>query len=245
MSSSQNTNSKWNVSVEQNIPDRSADSKPADQSRSRASERKETDNFELSSKTTTTVSDGYRIEYIAVAVVVNRKPLLAAAGDKPGAVDEQIKVHRTARLFRGWVAACRAETRRRWSPSILRAATIWSRVLTPITFWDQDCRQTGNYLIATAILVSTILFIPVGLRPSLRLILDARKPALPAPEKAAEATLVRVAANALPPASQIAQPTITAPPGPKKPSPLKQAEQAIQNNEEQAAEILKLWINEG
>ena len=118
-------------------------------------------------------------------------------------------------------------------------------VPTPITFWDRIAGQTGNYLIATAILVSTILFISIGLRPSLRLILDARKPALPAPEKAAEATLVEAQANALPPASQIAQPTITAPPGPKKPSPLKQAEQVIQDNEEQAAEILKLWINEG
>ncbi len=84
------------------------------------------------------------------------------------------------------------------------------------------------------------------MRPALRLILDARKPALPSPEMTEEALLVEAQAEAaLPPSGQIAQPSITAPAGPHGPSPLKQVEKAIQENEEQAAEILKQWISEG
>jgi flagellar M-ring protein FliF len=244
ISSSQNTNSKWNVTVEQNVPNDQANSKPQDQARKSSERKEETNNFELSSKTTTTVSDGYRIESIAVAVVVNRKPLLTSAGDKPGAVEEQIKSIEQLVASAAGLQPARGDKATVLAVDFAGGGDL-EPVPTPITFWDRIAGQTGNYLIATAILVSTILFISIGLRPSLRLILDARKPALQAPEKAAEAKLVETQANALPPAGQIAQPTITAPPGPKKPSPLKQAEQVIQDNEEQAAEILKLWINEG
>ena len=244
-SNSQNTNTKWNVTVEQNIPNDQANAKPQDQARKSTERKEQTDNFELSSKTTTTVSDGYRIESIAVAVVVNRKPLLTAAGDKPGAVEEQIKSIEQLVASAAGLQPARGDKATVVAVDFAGAADL-EPIPTPLTFWDRIAGQTGNYLIATAILVSTILFISIGLRPSLRLILDARKPALPAPEAAAaEAALVEAQANALPPASQIAQPTITAPPGPKRPSPLKQVEQAIEENEEQAAEILKLWINEG
>jgi flagellar M-ring protein FliF len=242
-SSSQNTNSKWNVSVDQNVPGEQG-GKPADQSK-RSSERKEdTTNFELSTKVTTTVSDGYRIESITVAVVVNRKPLLAGGDNKPEAVEEQIRS-----IEKLVASAAGLQPSRGDKATVIAVDFAPGNELEPVapaSIWDQLLAQTGNYLIAAAILISTILFISLGLRPSLRLILEGRKPpALEAPQLKAEATLAGAPGEGIPAAldSQAAQPAIAAP-GPKKPSPLQQVEQAIQDDEEQAAEILKQWIKE-
>jgi flagellar M-ring protein FliF len=245
-SNSQNSNTKWNVSVEQNIPNDQGSNKPTDQSR-RASERKEeTTNFELSSKITTTVSDGYRIENIAVAVVVNRKPLVAAAGDKAEAVDEQIKSIEKLVASAAGLQPSRGDKATVVAVDFAQGAEL-EPLQAPLSIWDRLAGQAGNYLIATAILVSTILFISLGLRPSLRLILESKKPALEAPQLTAEGHLVSLPVEGALEAqgAQAQQATIPAPAGSKKPSPLKLAEQAIADNEEQAAEIVKQWIREG
>ncbi len=245
-SNSQNSNTKWNVSVEQNIPNDQGSNKPTDQSR-RASERKEeTTNFELSSKITTTVSDGYRIENIAVAVVVNRKPLVAAAGDKAEAVDEQIKSIEKLVASAAGLQPSRGDKATVVAVDFAQGAEL-EPLQAPLSIWDRLAGQAGNYLIATAILVSTILFISLGLRPSLQLILESKKPALEAPQLTAEGHLVSLPVEGALEAqgAQAQQATIPAPAGSKKPSPLKLAEQAIADNEEQAAEIVKQWIREG
>ena len=57
-------------------------------------ERKEDlTNYEITTKTTSTVNEGYKIENMTVAVVVNRKRLLASAGDPVSAeaIDKQLK----------------------------------------------------------------------------------------------------------------------------------------------------------
>jgi flagellar M-ring protein FliF len=245
-SNTQNSNTKWNVSVEQNIPNDQGASKPQDQSRKSSERKEETANFELSSKTTTTVSDGYRIENIAVAVVVNRKPLLGSAGDaKPAAIDEQIK------SIEKLVASAAGLQPSRGDKATVVAVDFaggadFEPVAAPPSFWDLIAGQSGNTLIATAIVLSTIIFVSFGLRPSLRLILDSRKPALEALERAMEPRLVEGLAEAAltADAAQLAQPTLAGPPPPKRPSALQEAEKAINENEEMAAEVLKQWIRE-
>ena len=92
--SSQNSNSKAAVGGEQNVPAEQAASTSGDQSKKNNERREELTNYEVGTKTTSTVSDGYRIEALTVAVLVNRKQLTAAlGGDKapPDAVDKQLK----------------------------------------------------------------------------------------------------------------------------------------------------------
>ncbi|HWJ19299.1 MAG TPA: flagellar M-ring protein FliF C-terminal domain-containing protein, partial [Geobacterales bacterium] len=244
-SNSQTANTKWNVSVEQNIPNDQGAAKPSDQNRKSSERKEETNNFELSSKTTTTISDGYRIENIAVAVVVNRKPLLTSSGDtKPAAIDEQIKS-----IEKLVASAAGLQPGRGDKATVVAvdfaAGTEFEPVASSSTFWDQIAGQSGNTLIAAAIVLSTIIFVSFGLRPSLRLILENRKPALEA--VGAEPRLAQgVAEPALEvDAAQIAQPTLAGPIVPKKPSPIRQVEKAIDENEEMAAEIVKQWIREG
>jgi flagellar M-ring protein FliF len=245
-SNSQNSNSKWNVSVEQNIPAEPGSQKPTDQSKKASEKKEETTNFELSSKTTTTVSDGYRIENIAVAVVVNRKPLLASSGDgkAAGSVDEQIK------SIEKLVASAAGLNPARGDKATVVAVDFapggdMEPVPAPLTIWDRLAGQTGNYLIATAILLSTILFISLGLRPSLRLILEGKKQALETPQLTADGQLVSLPADGAQEAGAVATAQAALPPGELHIPPLKLAEQAIAENEEQAAEILKQWLKEG
>ena len=244
-SNSQNSNSKWNVSVEQNIPNDQSGSKPQDQSRKSSERKEETNNFEISSKTTTTVSDGYKIENIAVAVVVNRKPLVASAGEnKPSAIDEQIKS-----IERLVASAAGLQPARGDKATVVAVDFAGGGDLEPLaaspTFWDQIVGQSGNTLIAAAIVLSTIIFVSFGLRPAMRLILESRKPALEASDGSKEPQLAQVEPALGLDATQAVQPTLAAPPAPKGPPPVKQAEKAIEENEELAAEVLKQWIREG
>ena len=78
--SSQNSNSKAAVGGEQNVPAEQAASTSGDQSKKNNERREELTNYEVGTKTTSTVSDGYRIEALTVAVLVNRKQLTAALG---------------------------------------------------------------------------------------------------------------------------------------------------------------------
>ena len=247
-SNSQNSNTKWNVTVEQNIPAEPGSQKPTDQSRKASEKKEETTNFELSSKTTTTVSDGYRIENIAVAVVVNRKPLLASAGDGKagGSVDDQIKSIEKLVASAAGLQPSRGDKATVVAVDFAPGADL-EPLPAPLTIWDRVAGQSGSYIIATAILLSTILFISLGLRPSLRLILEGKKPALELPQLTAEGQLVSLPAEGGIEAAgiQTAQATIPAPAGEKKLSPVKQAELAISENEEQAAEVLKQWLSEG
>jgi flagellar M-ring protein FliF len=251
--SSQNSNAKWNISVEQNIPGGEAStSKPQEQSRKSNERKEEIANFEISSKTTSTVSDGYRIENIAVAVVVNRKHLVSAAADKNSGmpVEEQIKsVEKLVASAAGLVPA------RGDKVTVAAVDFAAGNELEPIpapSVWEQVASQTGSYVVGAAILLSTIIFISLGLRPALRLVLESKreielhppqltaegKPALtieaPAPvEVAAQLQLLSDKAA-------VAQAAVVA----KKQSLIKQVEKAISENEQQAVEILKEWINE-
>jgi len=89
----QNSTSRTPVGVEQNIPNQEGSGDGGDQSK-RANERREDlTNYELNSKTVSTVSEGYRVEALTIAVVINRKRLLATLGESaaPEAVQAQIK----------------------------------------------------------------------------------------------------------------------------------------------------------
>ncbi|MBJ7535906.1 flagellar M-ring protein FliF [Rhodomicrobium vannielii ATCC 17100] len=242
-SNSQNTNQKWNISVEQNIPTDQQNTKPSDQSK-RASERKEeTTNYEVSSKSVTTQSEGYRVENIAVAVVLNRKPLLAAADSAKTAPDEQIRV--VERLVS---SAAGLDSLRGDKATVVAldfaGGNEFDQAPSP-TFWDHVMEGLGSYVIAAALLISTILFVAVGLRPSLRMILE-NKPR-PAPQIAADkrSTPVLETVAATVETSDDAEGPPLPTPGAKKNSPLKSVEKAIAEDEEKAAAVLIDWIREG
>lgn len=91
--SQQDSASRTPVGVEQNVPDQGADGAGGDQSTRTNSRREDLTNFELNSKTTSTISEGYRIDALTIAVVVNRKRILETLGVSadPDAIQAQVK----------------------------------------------------------------------------------------------------------------------------------------------------------
>src|SRR3984957_19015356 len=86
---SQNSTAQSPTSVERNLPQTKTATGDSKQSNDENQKREELTNYEISSKATTTVSSGYTVENLSVAVLVNR----AAFGDKatPDAIDKQVK----------------------------------------------------------------------------------------------------------------------------------------------------------
>lgn len=89
----QNTSSRSPVGVEQNVPDQGADGAGGDLSKRTNERREDLANYELNSKTVSTTSEGYRVEALTIAVVLNRKRLLETLGESatPEAVQAQVK----------------------------------------------------------------------------------------------------------------------------------------------------------
>ena len=245
---SQNSNAKWNVSVEQNLPGGEAGTKPSDQSR-RSSERKEEiTNFEVNSKSITTVSDGFRIENLAVAVVINRKQLLSAAADKNSGVSVEEQIKSVEKLVASAAGLVPARGDKVTVAAVDFAASNELEPVPPPTIWEELAGQAGSYVVAVAILLSTIIFISLGLRPALRLIIESKHPekSLNPPQLTAEARPALTIETGEPGlALQKLQAPATAPPAAKKPSLIGQVETAIIENEQHAVEVLKEWMKQG
>ncbi|RUO98719.1 flagellar basal-body MS-ring/collar protein FliF [Hyphomicrobium sp.] len=88
--SSQDGSGKSNVSVQQNIPNEQTNTK--DQTKRAQDRKEETTNYEISSKSASTTSEGYKVDNISVSVVVNKKRLMDAIGKdaKQEDVDKQV-----------------------------------------------------------------------------------------------------------------------------------------------------------
>ena len=92
-SQSQNNASNSNTTVERNIPQAGQNNNDGRQSSDQNRKSEELTNFELSSKTISTVSGGYNIDNLSVAVLVNRTAFVEPGKPppKPEDVDRQVK----------------------------------------------------------------------------------------------------------------------------------------------------------
>jgi flagellar M-ring protein FliF len=251
--SSTNMNGKPVVTVEQNIPADPAATKSGDESR-RSSERKETlSNYEVSSRTIQTTSEGYR-STLTVAVVVNRKRLVETLGSKatPEAIDAAMK--EVERL----VGTATGLDNKRGDRLTVAAVDFLpgNQILEPVpgpSLVEQLLRHTGSFVTAAAMLGATFLLIWLGVRPATKALLQAT------PEAAAidDGPLGGMAMAGLPGMMMAPEPLPTLPMPPEEEtsliadlasraglSPQKRLEQVIEFSEEQAAAILKQWMRE-
>lgn len=90
---SQNNSGAQSTSVERNIPQNAANNADAKQSNDESRKSEELTNYELSSKTVTTVSGGYNIDHLSVAVLINRSAFTEPGKEppKPEIVEKQLK----------------------------------------------------------------------------------------------------------------------------------------------------------
>ncbi|MCI0598585.1 MAG: flagellar M-ring protein FliF [Beijerinckiaceae bacterium] len=250
---SQNSSNSPPATVQRNLPQENANANDGKQSNEENRKQEELTNYELSSKSIATVSGGYGVDSLSVAVLVDRKSLLAPLGEKP----PQDAVERRLNELEQLVASS-AGARKERGDTIKVAAVDFvdsGRELAPHPqpgLGELLLRQTGTVVNAATILAVTLLLIWFGLRPATKAILggpgggageigelaaledlsDAElgagdKEKLPGWTKADEGNLIEDLTSG------------------SKRSPQRRLAQIIEYDEGQAVAILKQWLHQG
>jgi len=242
---SQNSNNRTTASVEQNVPADQPNAASADQSKRANERREELTNYEVSTKTTSITSEGYRIENLAIAVVVNRKRLLASLGDNPTpeVIDKQLK--EVERLV-GSAAGVDLKRGDRVTVAAVEFAA-GNQALEPVAgigVVEHVLRNMSSIINAVAMIAIAALLVWFGVRPAMRAILEARPAAEPGQARVLKGDAQATAYASV--GTKVAgepQPNLIADLTSKLGrTPQKRLEQMIDFNEEQAATILKQWM---
>ncbi len=242
----QNNSNQAPTSVASALPAEKSGSGDSKISNTDNSKREELTNYELSSKTVTTVSGGYTIDHMSIAILVNRATLQAATADALHAklADIESLVTSAAGLRKD-----RGDTIKVLAEDFADAGHDLDPVPAP-SIIDMLMRQSGTAINALTVLVVAVLLILFGLRPLTRLLKPAE------PEMAALATAPVVPALEGPASGLIAdggtmidvrhEPSLIddVTNRPRR-SPQRRLEQMVEFDETQAATILKQWVRGG
>lgn len=244
---SQNSQNQDPTTVQQNLPDQTVRSDGGQRSSEEKQRREELTNYEISSKKTQTISDGYSVAKLSVAVLLNRPRLVESLGASPSQeqIDKRIDEIKQIVGSAAGLNDTRGDNIKVLAVDFLQG----SRTLEaspPLGVAEALMRQSGTVINAVTILALAALIIWFGLRPAMNAIL--KHPA----EPAAITTLASEAVSE----SAALQAQLAAAAGPSlnliedltegsTRSPIKKLEQLVEFDEAQAAAILRQWIHEG
>lgn len=156
----------------QNVPQAAPQPATNGNSSSEANERREElTNYEINETTTQTVSDGYDVRRLSIAVVVNRARLAATLGENP--TQEQIDA--ALAEVKTLVASAAGITDSRGDQLEVTAVDFVSngQDLQPVPslgYGEMLLKQSGTMVNALTILVVAVLVIWFGLKPAIRAI---------------------------------------------------------------------------
>lgn len=179
--STEDGGSKPTVGVEANLPATETNQAEGDKRRQREDRREELINYELNSKTRQVVREGYRVQQLAIATVVNRKSLSEKLGATATKADVDGKLEELKRLI---AAATGAKLDQ--SDRLEVSAVDFSEgqnALSPVgspTLMDYVMLNIGNALHAFALLAVVFIVVWFGMRPMTRVL--AERPAALASE---------------------------------------------------------------
>ena len=241
---SQNSVNQAATSVDRNLPQTKGNS-DGRQSNEENQKREELTNYELSSKTVTTVSAGYQIEQMSVAVVINRQGLAEQLGAKTGpeAVAAQLSDLET-------LINSAAGLKRERGDTLKVSAVEFSkdgRELEPTPsagLLDRLTQQTGSLVNALAALGVAVLLVWFGIRPGIRALGEARTVSPPEQALVAGPAAV-VSAEQLAFSDPSSADLIEDIRGLPRRQAQRRLEQIVALDEMQAAAILKQWIHQG
>lgn len=246
---SQNRQGERPTTVQQNLPNQNVEAQGNDSTNSESQKREDTTNYEVSSKTIQTVSDGYSIKHLAVAVLVNRARLLALAGENatPAQIDSKISEIEQLVVSASGLSTDRGDQIKVAAVSFANAADAMPPVPAP-TLAEIATRQLGTLINAAAVLIVCGLVIYFGLRPATKMLLARnageleQSTGLAAISPPADAALdIHSAASdghmGLTTSSQLALPNIN-----EAESPQRKLDYLVSQNEDKAAAILRRWM---
>ncbi len=149
---SQSLDRQQPTTVQQNLPDQQVNATGAKNQNDEKQRREGITNYEVSSKTVTTTSDGFVVNKMSFAVLVNRPRLIASLGDKVSDAAIEAKVAEISQI-----AATAAGIDRPRGDQIQVSAVEFmegARDLAPvpsITFAEVMMRQAGSLVSAITI----------------------------------------------------------------------------------------------
>ncbi|AMJ62643.1 flagellar basal-body MS-ring/collar protein FliF [Bosea sp. PAMC 26642] len=242
---SQNAATQEPTTVEQNVPERAVRADGGQRSSEEKQRREELTNYEISSKKTQTVSDGYSIAKLSIAVLINRPRLIESLGPSPSQeqIDKRLDEVRQVVGSAAGVNDTRGDNIKVLAVDFLQGNRTLEAA-PPIGIGETLMRQSGTIINAVTILGLAALIMWFGLRPSINAIL--KRPATPA---------IAALTTEVPPESIDLQAQLAAAGAgvnligdlthASQRSPIKKLEQLIDFDEAQAAAILRQWIQEG
>jgi flagellar M-ring protein FliF len=235
----QNTASEAPVSVDQNIPQEATAGGAPERASEKKDKREELTNYEINSKTVSTVSDGYKVESLAVAVVINKARLDQVLGASPaaGAADAMLKDIELLVSTAAGTREVRGDKIKITTADFLAAETA----LEPAAgegVGEMLLRHVGSLINGTSLVIVVLLALLIGFRPAVRAIIES------APKE--QARFVGQGANAQLPApgdkgvaaiQDFADQILD---GPQR----ARLTQIVELDSDRAARILKAWLNE-
>ena len=96
----QEASNRTAVTTEQNVPREAGGTSDNDQNKRAQDRKEETTNYEVGTKSTSVTSEGYRIENLSIAVVVNKKKIAEALGKEPTEEELSKEIAELERLSR-------------------------------------------------------------------------------------------------------------------------------------------------
>lgn len=175
----QNANGQQAVSADQNIPQEAAPATGSDSSKEKKDRKEELTNYEINSKTVSTVSEGYGVDGLSVALVINKPVLLKTLGD--GATPEQLAAQLKDIEQLASSAAGINETRGDRIKVTAVDFTVTDQALEAVPGEGLMATLSGNLgtlINAGALILVSLLILLLGLRPAMKAIL-ATPAALP------------------------------------------------------------------
>lgn len=163
------------VTVEQNVPVEETAKGNADNSSEKKDRKEELTNYEVNSKSTSTTSEGYAVERLSVALVINKPMLMKMLGDNPseeGAKQKILELREIAASASGLVEA-RGDVIAVSAADFVDEDAIVSEVNAGSTF-ELIGGNLGNLINSGTMILVTLLVLMLGLRPALRSILSDR-----------------------------------------------------------------------
>ncbi|MFN3672933.1 MAG: flagellar basal-body MS-ring/collar protein FliF [Bosea sp. (in: a-proteobacteria)] len=241
---SQNAATQEPTTVEQNVPERQIRAEGGQRSSEEKQRREELTNYEISSKKTQTVSDGYSIAKMSIAVLINRPRLIESLGPAPSqeAIEARLQDLRQIVASAAGVNDGRGDSVKLLAVDFLQG----SRTLEPappLGVAEALLRQSGTLINAVTILGLAALIIWFGLRPTVAALVRRSDTAM-ATVQIEDAGLAASRDPRLQLAGQDSGVNLIDEFAGAS-QPLRRLEQLIEFNEAQAAGILRQWIHEG
>ena len=210
--------------------------------------REELTNYEVSSKTVETDHEGYRIENLSIAVLVNKERLDAKPADGSEAMPEEHQLMDIEQL----VSSAAGFSKDRGDQLKVAAVPFPNDAPTEIPqpgIMSVIMAQASGFVNSAALILVAVLVIFLGIRPAVNAIIAAKPAASSAPALPASAMASASPADpmGIETAAEVGDDNVNLIEDVTKRmnrSPQKRLEQIVEYDEEQAAAILRQWLRQ-